>query len=196
MDDSRAYLAAAWRAFWADPPPPPPLPPPPLALDSIRGQITGGIAALQPSPWLEALICNLFQADPSKPRLRFNGACSLSLHELMVVATMASSLHVTSAPPHHHHPATTPQQLFALLHAAPAFDVALFLTLHYLVSMGWRCCDGSKCAARTSHPLQCNPSNPLQCNPSFVHHTRAAAGTARTSLPTAAIARTPCTALQ
>jgi hypothetical protein len=142
MDDKRAFLAASWRSFWAEPPPPPSVLP--VAPDSIFGQITGGIAALLPSSWLESLICRLFQADPNKVRLRYNGMCCLSLQELMVVAIMSSSLHVTAAD---QHSASTPAELFALLSGMAAFDVNLFLTLQYLVGMGWRCCDGSKYGA-------------------------------------------------
>ena len=140
MNDKHAFLAAAWQSFWDDPPPPPPQAP--VSSDAISGRISGGIAALHPSSWLEALVSRLFQADPSKLRLRCNGMCCLSLPELMVVSLMSSSLLVTSAD---QRSASNPSELFALLTCLPAFDVSIFLTLQYLVSMGWRCCDGFKC---------------------------------------------------
>jgi hypothetical protein len=141
MDEKRAFLASAWRAFWADPPPPPHQPPPPAATDAIFGQITGAIAAIRPSYWIETLICKLFQADPSKVRLRCNGMCCLSLPELMVISLMSSSLCITTDD---QRTASTPAELFQLLGCMPAFDPHLFLTLQYLVTMGWRCSDGSK----------------------------------------------------
>ena len=142
MDDKQAFLASSWRSFWDEPPSPPSELP--AAPDSISGQITGGIATLQPSSWLESLICRLFQADTNKVRLRYNGMCCLSLPELMVVAIMSSSLHVTYTD---QRSASTPAELFKLLSGMAAFDVNLFLTLQYLVGMGWRCCDGSKYGA-------------------------------------------------
>jgi len=150
MDEKREFLASAWRAFWADPPPPPPPPPPqqqqqqqqqPAATDAIFGQITGAIAAIQPSHWIETLICKLFQADPSKMRMRCNGFCCLSLPELMVISLRSSSLCITTVD---QRAASTPAELFELLSCMPAFDANFFLTLQYLVSMGWRCSDGSK----------------------------------------------------
>jgi hypothetical protein len=78
-------------------------------------------------------------------RLRCNGMCCLSLPELMVVSLMSSSVRVTSVDAAVNQlPASNPSELFALLSCLPAFDVDIFLTLQYLVSMGWRCCDGSK----------------------------------------------------
>ena len=139
MDEKHLFLASSWRSFWDEPPPPPSEPP--VAPDAIIGEITGGIAAIQPSSWIEALICRLFQADPSKKRLRYNDMCCLTLPELMVVSIMSSSLHVTAVG---QRTAATPAQLFAIMIDMPSFDVKLFLTLQYLVSMGWRCCDGSK----------------------------------------------------
>ena len=91
--------------------------------------------------------------------MRCNGCCCLSLHELMVVSTQATALHVTFTGSTN--AATTPQQLFSLLHACPAFDVKLYLTLQYLVSQGWRCCDGSKCAHPHPHPSHQTQSTPL-----------------------------------
>ena len=142
MNDKQAFLASSWRSFWAEPPPPPSEVP--SAPDTLHGKIIGGIAALQPSSWLEALICRLFQADPKKARLRFNGMCCLSLPELMVVSIMSSSLHIEAVD---QRSASNPQQLFVLLSSMPAFDVNLFLTLQHLVGMRWRCCDGSKYGA-------------------------------------------------
>lgn len=139
MDEKHLFLAASWRSFWDESPPPPSEPP--VAPDAIIGEITGGIAAIKPSSWIEALICRLFQADPSKKRLRYNDMCCLTLPELMVVSIMSSSLHVTSVG---QRTAATPAQLFAIMIDMPSFDVKLFLTLQYLVNMGWRCCDGSK----------------------------------------------------
>lgn len=153
MNDKHAFLAAAWQSFWADPPPPPPQAPD--SPDGISGRISGGIAALHPSSWLEALVSRLFQADPSKLRLRCNGMCCLSLPELMVVSLMSSSLLVTSAD---QRSASNPSELFALLTCLPAFDVSIFLTLQYLVSMGWRCCDGFKCADSSPPPVYFGPT--------------------------------------
>ncbi len=139
MDEKHAFLASSWRSFWDEPPPPPSEPP--VAPDAIIGEISGGIAAIQPSAWIEALICRLFQADPSKKRLRYNDMCCLTLPELMVVSIMSSSVHVTAVG---QRTAATPAQLFEIMIDMPSFDVRLFLTIQYLVSMGWRCCDGSK----------------------------------------------------
>jgi hypothetical protein len=142
MDDKHSFLASAWRSFWADPPSPPAEPS--VAPDSISGFISGGFALIQPTSWLEALICRTFQADPSKLRLRCRDMCCLSLVELMVVAIMSSSIHVTTID---HRSASTCSELFEILCCMTAFDVNIFLTLNYLVSMGWRCCDGSKYGA-------------------------------------------------